>query len=48
MDGGGTRLPNDWFGHKNILARFNGLALPPEIGEGMHFWNTGFAWNRRL
>jgi len=48
MDGRGSRLPNDWFGHKNIMARFGGLTIPSAIGDGTHFWNTGYAWNRRL
>lgn len=48
MDGKGTRLPNDWFRHTNIMARFDGLVIPPETGEGTHFWNTGYVWNNRL
>ncbi|PKN19292.1 MAG: hypothetical protein CVU71_07220 [Deltaproteobacteria bacterium HGW-Deltaproteobacteria-6] len=48
MDGRGSRLPNDWFQHKSIMARFDGLVIPPEIGEGTHFWNTEYVWNSRL
>ena len=44
LDGRGPRLPNEWFGHGEMVGRQDVGVVSAALGRGRHFFDGALPW----